>query len=104
MSMEAKTFKTNVNARDAKGWNALAIASFRHCFNALRVLLAEGGDPHAKNQYGMSAVDFAQDELDAAMRLGGAGIHLCRNCIVPQLPQTAVCTMSQPHTRVSGQH
>ena len=68
--MEAKTFKTNVNARDAKGWNALAIASFRHCFNALRVLLAEGGDPHAKNQYGMSAVDFAQDELDAAMVKG----------------------------------
>jgi hypothetical protein len=30
------------------------------------VLLAHKGDAHAKNQYGKSAVDFSQDELDAA--------------------------------------
>lgn len=29
-SLESKTFKCNVNARDAKGWNATAIACFRH--------------------------------------------------------------------------
>mmetsp|Transcript_25006 Transcript_25006/g.51371 ORF Transcript_25006/g.51371 Transcript_25006/m.51371 type:complete len:265 (-) Transcript_25006:279-1073(-) len=65
-SLAAKTFKCNVNARDAKGWNASAIACFRHKGQALRVLLANGGDAHAKNQYGKSAVDFAEDVLDAA--------------------------------------
>ena len=34
---KVKAFKTNVNARDAKGWNAACIASFRHKLNALRV-------------------------------------------------------------------
>ncbi len=29
-SLLCKTFKTNPNARDAKGWNATAIATFRH--------------------------------------------------------------------------
>jgi ankyrin repeat protein len=55
-----------VNARDAKGWNALAIASFRHAMNVIPILLLHGGNPTAKNQYGKSALDFADDELDAA--------------------------------------
>lgn len=64
--MEALTFKTNVNARDAKGWNATAIAVFHHSKRVLRLLLEHGGDVTAKNQYGKSAEDLAQDELDAA--------------------------------------
>ena len=68
-SMEARTFRTNVNARDAKGWNAAAIATFRKSKNSLRLVLANGGDATVKNQYGKSAIDLAEDVLDAAKNI-----------------------------------
>ena len=88
-SMEAKTFKVNVNAKDSKGWNCVAIAVFHNSKDAVRLLLQHGADREpgslvvfvattadhhltsrltatVKNNYNKSAVDLAKDELDAA--------------------------------------
>ncbi len=62
-SVESKVFWTNVNRRDAKGWNPAAIAAFSDQKRALEVLLEHGADPTMKNQYGKSALDLAKDEM-----------------------------------------
>ena len=64
--MLAKTFKTNPNSRDLKGWTCVAIAVFHDSTKALALLLQHGGDPSIKSSYNRSAWDLAKDELDAA--------------------------------------
>lgn len=66
MSTEGKVWKTNVNCRDAKGWNPAAVATFHDHTNMLNLLLEHNGDPTVKNSYRKSAIDLAQPELDAA--------------------------------------
>lgn len=66
LSVLAKTFKTNPNSRDLKGWTCVAIAVFHDAAKALALLLQHGGDPTIKSSYNRSAWDLAKDELDAA--------------------------------------
>lgn len=68
-SYEIKMFKTNPNARDAKGWNIAAVAVFAVAKKALKLLLENGADPYMKSSYNKSAWDLAQDELDAALNV-----------------------------------
>ncbi|KAF0773431.1 hypothetical protein AaE_002157, partial [Aphanomyces astaci] len=62
-------FRAQVNARDMKGWTPVAIAVFHQAKRTTRLLLQHGANPRLKNQYNKSAMDFAQDELDAAMNV-----------------------------------
>jgi ankyrin repeat protein len=62
----ANVWKTNVNARDCRGWTPVAIAVFHESKKSLRVLLDNGADPGLKNQYNKDAYYFAKDDLDAA--------------------------------------
>uniref|UniRef100_K3X276 Dynein heavy chain ATP-binding dynein motor region domain-containing protein n=1 Tax=Globisporangium ultimum (strain ATCC 200006 / CBS 805.95 / DAOM BR144) TaxID=431595 RepID=K3X276_GLOUD len=62
----AKMLKTNVNARDCRGWAPVSIAVFHEAKRSLRALLEHGADPKLKNQYNKNAYDFAKDILDAA--------------------------------------
>lgn len=62
----AKVWKTNVNARDCRGWTPVAIAVFHESKKSLRVLLEHGADPSLKNQYNKDAYYFAKDDIDAA--------------------------------------
>lgn len=62
-SLESRVFFTNVNRRDAKGWNPAAIATFSDQKRALELLIEHGADPTMKNQYGKSAIDLAKDEM-----------------------------------------
>ncbi|KAF0692453.1 Aste57867_16482 [Aphanomyces stellatus] len=64
-----KVFRVNVNARDQKGWTPIAIAVFHQAKKTARLLLKHGANPRLKNQYNKSAIDFAQDELDAALNV-----------------------------------
>ena len=66
---EYRVFKANVNAREQKGWNIAAIATFHQQKACLRMILDAGADPTVKNAYNMSALDLAKDELDAAMNV-----------------------------------
>ena len=65
-SMLIRTFKVNVNSRDAKGWTPVAIAVFHHSKQVLKLLLDHGADPTLRNEYHKNAIDMCQDELDAA--------------------------------------
>ena len=64
--VERKVFFANVKARDAKGWNAPAMATFHGHKKILLLLLDHNCDPSARNQYGKNAFDLAKDDLDAA--------------------------------------
>lgn len=66
MSIEAKTFKVNVNTRDLKGWNCVCIAVFHTSLKVLKILLENGGDCRMRSMYNKNAHDLAKDELDAA--------------------------------------
>ena len=66
ISVEAKTFKTNVNSRDMKGWNCACIAVFHKSLKVLGLLLENGANPNAYSMYNKNAFDLAKDELDAA--------------------------------------
>ena len=66
---EYRVFGANVNAREQKGWNVAAIATFHQQKACLRLVLDAGADPTVKNAYNMSALDLAKDELDAAMNV-----------------------------------
>ena len=46
-AIHRRTFKTNVNARDARAGTA-AISVFHKSKNALRLVLSNGGDPHSR--------------------------------------------------------
>ena len=69
LSVEAKVFKTNVNARDLKGWNCTCIAVFHSSLKVLKILLEHGGDCNMRSQYNKNAHDLAKDELDAALNV-----------------------------------
>jgi ankyrin repeat protein len=69
LSVEAKVFKTNVNARDLKGWNCTCIAVFHSSLKVLKILLENGGDCNQRSQYNKNAHDLAKDELDAALNV-----------------------------------
>lgn len=58
--MEAKTFKTNVNSKDLKGWNICCICVFHNSMKALRVILDHGGDPAMRSTYNKNAWDLAK--------------------------------------------
>lgn len=60
MSTEAKTFKTNPNARDLKGWNCACIAVFHDSRKVLRLLLENGADPSIRSSYNKNAWDLAK--------------------------------------------
>lgn len=64
--IERRVFWSNIKAREAKGWNACALATFHGHKTMLELLLKEGCDPYVKNSYAKNSFDFAQDELDAA--------------------------------------
>ena len=64
--VERKVFFANVNAKDSKGWNACAIATFHERKKILELLLDHEGNPEARNSYGKSSFDLAQDDKDAA--------------------------------------
>lgn len=68
-SWEYRVFKANVNSKDSKGWNCAAIATFHENKACLKYLLNNGADPTIKNSYRKSAIDLAQDELDAALNV-----------------------------------
>jgi len=65
-NVERKVFFSNINAREAKGWNACALAVFHGHKRTLQLLLKKGCNPYVKNAYNKNAFDFAQDEKDAA--------------------------------------
>lgn len=69
LSAEAKTFRTNPNSRDMKGWSCVCIAVFHDARRCLRLLLEHGGDPNLKSSYNKNAWDLAKDELDAAEKV-----------------------------------
>ena len=64
--IERLVFYANVNSKDSKGWNACQIATFHEHKKILELLLEHGANPEAKNSYGKSSFDLAQDEKDAA--------------------------------------
>lgn len=66
LSVEAKTFKTNPNSRDMKGWTCVCIAVFHDSKKVLKLLLDHGGDPGIRSTYNKNAWDLSRDELDAA--------------------------------------
>jgi hypothetical protein len=65
-SWEKRTFKSDPNCRDAKGWNCAAIAAFHESKAVLELLLKHGADPLVKNHYNMNAFDLVRDVKDAA--------------------------------------
>lgn len=67
--VERKVFYSNVNARDSKGWNACALATFHGHKTLLQFLLDNGGDPYVCNSYRKNSFDFAKDELDACRKV-----------------------------------
>ncbi|GBG34598.1 Ankyrin repeat and KH domain-containing protein 1 [Hondaea fermentalgiana] len=67
--VERKTFFANIKAREAKGWNACALAVFHGHKKILQRLLDEGCDPYVKNAYNKNAFDLAQDDKDAARKV-----------------------------------
>ena len=66
LSVEASTFKTNVNARDLKGWNCACIAVFHESLKVLQELCKAGANLEMRSMYNKNAYDLAKDELDAA--------------------------------------
>jgi len=64
--LERKVFFSSINARDAKGWNACAVATFHGHKHVLEYLLSKDGDPYIKNSYNKNSFDLAKDDLDAA--------------------------------------
>jgi ankyrin repeat protein len=66
LSVEASTFKTNVNSRDLKGWNCACIAVFHKSLKVLQALCEHGANLSMRSMYNKNAYDLAKDELDAA--------------------------------------
>lgn len=67
--VERKVFFASIKAREAKGWNACALAVFHDQKRILQRLLDEGCDPYVKNAYNKNAFDLAQDDKDAARKV-----------------------------------
>ena len=66
LSVEAKVFRVNVNARDMRGWNCACISVFHTSLKTLAVLLDHGADCNMRSMYNKNAHDLAKDECDAA--------------------------------------
>ena len=63
-TLEKRSFRSNVNARDSKGWNPCSVASFHGNKNCLLMVLKHGGNPRIKNFYGKDSFDIVQTEKD----------------------------------------
>ncbi len=71
--MDKRAFRTNVSARDSKGWNAASVAAFHGHKPCLLKVLEHGADPRVKNSYGKDAfavVKTEKDLLGAVLREG----------------------------------
>ena len=71
--MDKRAFRTNVSARDSKGWNAASISAFHGHKDCLLIALEHGADPRVKNSYGKDAfavVRTEKDLLGAVLRQG----------------------------------
>lgn len=117
VSLEAKTFKSVVDARDSKGivdltaggvkdgahidpsasagWTPCAIACFHQSKRTMRLLLEHGADPSIKNQYHKSAIDLAQDDLDAAGNVYGESKYEMRD-LLAEFNVTALSASKTP--------
>jgi hypothetical protein len=71
--MDKRAFRTNVSARDSKGWNAASVSAFHGHKSCLLKVLEHGADPRVKNSYGKDAfavVKTEKDLLGAVLREG----------------------------------
>jgi ankyrin repeat protein len=91
VSVEAKTFKTNPNSRDLKGWNCCCIAVFHSSLKVLRMLLEHGGNPVMRSMYNKNAHDLAKDELDAANNVVTDRAHIRE--VISEYDTTAKSTL-----------
>ena len=62
--MDKRAFRTNVAARDSKGWNAASVAAFHGHKACLLKVLEHGADPRVKNSYGKDAFAVVKTEKD----------------------------------------
>ena len=60
LSIEAATFKTNVNARDLKGWNVACIAVFHKSLKVLQLLCEHGAQLSMRSMYNRNAYDLGK--------------------------------------------
>jgi hypothetical protein len=79
-TMEKRAFRSNVNARDSKGWNPCSVASFHGQKSCLLKILENGGNPRVVNFYGKDSfaiVKTETDNLGAVLREGKPEIVDC---------------------------
>ena len=69
-----KTFKTNINSRDNKGWTPVSIAAFHDRAKIVRLLLEHGANPRLPNFYHKTAWHNAEGkpEVLAALQEWGS--------------------------------
>ena len=63
-SLEQRSFRPNVNARDSKGWTPVSVAAFHGHKDSLRLILESGGDPMIPNNYGKNAFQVVEPKKD----------------------------------------
>ena len=76
-TLEKRAFRSNVNARDSKGWNPASVASFHGKKGCLLKILEHGGNPRVLNFYGKDSfaiVATEKDLLGAVLREGNSAI------------------------------
>ena len=63
-SLEQRSFRPNVNARDSKGWTPVSVAAFHGHKDSLRLILESGGDPMIPNNYNKNAFQVVEPKKD----------------------------------------
>lgn len=64
-----RVWRTNVNARDQKGWTPIQVAVFHKHKAVAQLLLDHGADPRMKNSYGKDAFELAASETPPNVKL-----------------------------------
>lgn len=67
--LERDMFYVNIQARNNKGWNCVALAILHNRPRILNILLKFGCNPYLRNNLGKNGFDLVQDSKDAALNI-----------------------------------